>query len=170
MYRLHLVTAFAIIAAGVAGGPSAPAQAAQTCYQSCYADACSGFTNAEKIQRGQCATMCRQKCTAPLPVTIVHPRFIILTIVYAPPGCTTTAAAKCAATSSVDYSDSSANGTKLSTSGSFKVGMSVSVDSKLPVGSSSASTGFTFSTTDTTSETITKTKSWTSRGRETRME
>src|SRR5258706_1434070 len=120
-----------------------PGQVDAKCNQECFKENCSEFTNEEKLLRAECSRKCRAQCTKPPPVKVIHPRYFIMAIVYAPPGCTSTATAKCEATSLVDYAQTSSNGTKLSTKSAFKVGMSVSVNAKLPVGPFNASTGFT---------------------------
>ncbi|HEX5758463.1 MAG TPA: hypothetical protein VF121_04675 [Thermoanaerobaculia bacterium] len=133
-----------------------PGQVDTKCNRECFAENCSQFTNEEKLLRAECSRKCRAQCTKPPPVKVIRPRYFIMAIVYAPPGCTSTATLKCAATSLVDYAQTSSNGTKLSTKSAFKIGMSVSVNAKLPVGPLDASTGFTVSQTDSTSRTISK--------------
>jgi hypothetical protein len=133
-----------------------PGQVDAKCNRECFKENCSEFTNGEKLLRAECSRKCRAQCTKPPPVEVIHPRYFIMAIVYAPPGCTSTATAQCAATSGVDYAQTSSNGTKLSTKSAFKVGMSVSVNAKLPVGPFDASTGFTVSQTDSSSRTISK--------------
>ena len=133
-----------------------PGQVDQKCNRDCFNENCADFTNEEKLLRAECSRKCREQCTKPPPVKVIHPRYFIMAIVYAPPGCTSTATAKCAATSLVDYAQTSSNGTKLSTKSAFKIGMSVSVNAKLPVGPFDASTGFTVSQTDSSSRTISK--------------
>src|SRR5262249_18476859 len=40
----------------------------------------------DKVARGACVQQCTAKCTKRPPV-ILHPRYLIMAIVYAPPGC-----------------------------------------------------------------------------------
>lgn len=133
-----------------------PGQVDAKCNQECFQENCSQFTNAEKLLRAECIRNCRTQCTKAPPVTVLRPRYLIMSILYAPPGCTSTATATCAATSAVEYAQSSSNGTKVSTTSAFKIGMSVTVNANLPVGPFEASAGFTVSESNSTSRTLKK--------------
>jgi hypothetical protein len=131
------------------------------CQQACVKENCSDFTNAEKLLRAECIRNCRTECTKAPPVTFLRPRYLVMSILYAPPGCTSTDTARCAATSSVEYAQSSSNGTKMSTTSAWKTGMSVTVNAKLPAGPFEASAGFTVSQSDSTSRTLSKSETLT---------
>ena len=55
----------------------------------------------------------------------IFPKYQIYALVYAVPGCTSTSNAKCQLTGQVQYGQGSSNGTQVSTSSSFKAGVSV---------------------------------------------
>ncbi len=62
----------------------------------------------------------------------LYPKYYVLALVYAPPGCTDTATLKCSSnTSAVDYQNGSSMGTKLSLDHSFKNDLSVKVEGSL---------------------------------------
>ena len=94
----------------------------------------------------------------------IFPKYYVLGLVYAPPGCTSTAGAQCSGQSSVNYSTGSSMGTKISTSASFNVGVDVSVDTsfgipivgQLTVG---VSGGYSTTSSDSTTQTVTKSQS-----------
>ncbi len=102
-----------------------------------------------------CIAKCDQTRCQPPPPVLIHPRYLILSLLYAPPGCSNTSSAdKCNPQGSVSYGANSSNGTKVSASSSFQSGNTVEVGT--PVASESQ--GFQITTTDSTSETVTKTK------------
>jgi hypothetical protein len=109
---------------------------------------------------GQCVQQCEAKCRPdnPPPVTL-HPKYMVLGIIYAPPGCTASAAMPCNGSSFVDYASGSALGTKVAIKDSFKVGFSATVDSMQELASVGGSAGFTGTQADSDSAAITKTGS-----------
>jgi hypothetical protein len=151
-----------VVLAATAARPATaqPPEVDAKCQLACVKDECSEFTNEEKLLRAECIRNCRKECTKVPPVTVLRPRYLVMSILYAPPGCTSTETARCAATSSVEYGQSSSNGTKVSTSSAFKIGMSVTYDAKLPIGPFEASTGFEVSQSDSTSTTLSKSKTF----------
>lgn len=114
-----------------------------------------------------CMSGCEKKCKAvptptpepaPTPL-VVAPKYVVMALVYAPPGCSSTTTNQCAsATSLVDYSSGSTLGSNVSLKDSFKVGVSYSVDLG-PKSVVSASAGFTGTQTNSSSITINKTGS-----------
>jgi len=134
-----------------------------TCVKNCS----SGTSDCAEIRKenpklyGQCLSQCEAKCRAdntPPPVTL-HPKYMVLGIVYAPPGCTSTAAMACNGSSFVDYAGGSSLGTKVAIKDSFKVGFSATVDSMQQLASVGGSAGFTGTQSDSYSAAITKTGS-----------
>lgn len=113
------------------------------------------------VQRTNCIAECEKPCnkttTATSPPPNVYPKYVILDIVYAPPGCSGTTVDKCAAEGNVSYTNNSSTGTKLSATSSFLAGTKVTVGVK-DVWNASAS--FQATSTDSTSETLTKSKSF----------
>lgn len=112
---------------------------------------------------------CRDKGPANVKLTItpngtnttISPKFQVLTVVYAPPGCTSTTALKCAGTSSVDYGAGSTTGTKVSASQSFKIDDTVTVSAGVAnVDSVSASTGFSWTDSSSSTQTVSKSTSY----------
>jgi hypothetical protein len=138
---------------------------ATVCATQCSKDLClPGDWPGRSIE--QCKGMCESRCIAQFTHhTALFPRYQVLTVVYAPPGCTSAASDKCGTTSTVDYQSGSSTGTKTSLQESFKVGTLVSVGATLPIsyngqpiGKLSGGPSDEFSTTSTDSmfETFTK--------------
>lgn len=133
--------------------PRAQAQNVQQCELQCQPD-CKD-SSIGKAAVSACIAACVQRCQPKTVSGQVHPKYLILAIVYAPPGCTSSSASKCSQ-SKVDYGSSSSIGTKVSTSSSFKSGVDVSVNFDGGGGNSLSLGGsFSVTTTDGTSETIT---------------
>jgi hypothetical protein len=103
--------------------------------------------------RANCIIQCERACQ-PKPPVQISPRYLVLALMYAPPGCTNTAADKCAIQGNVSYGASSSTGTQISASASFQVGEKVSVGSEV----ASETQNFQVTTTNSTSETVTKTQ------------
>jgi hypothetical protein len=89
----------------------------------------------------------------------VFPKYQIYALVYAVPGCTSTSNAKCQLTGQVQYGQGSSNGTQVSTSSSFKAGVSMTAtEGSEATGSASETAGFSTTTSNGQSQTITKQK------------
>lgn len=89
----------------------------------------------------------------------IFPKYQIYALVYAVPGCTSTSNAKCQLTGQVQYGQGSSNGTQVSTSSSFKAGVSVTAtEGTEATGSASETAGFSATTSSSQSQTITKSK------------
>src|SRR5262245_42534087 len=94
---------------------------------------CSELQNENPRLYAQCVSQCEKKCEGPPPpppVTIT-PKYMIMALVYAPPGCTNGNPAQCGTnngSSFVDYNTGSSNGTKISTKDSFQLGVTISYD------------------------------------------
>ena len=143
------------------GGGALCAQVS-TCEKNCISPTsdCQELRHENPKLFGQCVAACKKACqeqTTP-PVTL-HPRYMVLGIIYAPPGCTSSANMQCNGSSSVDYAGGSALGTKVAVKDSFKVGFSITVDGLGALGSAGASAGFAGTQTDSSSVAITKTGS-----------
>ena len=107
-----------------------------------------------------CEAACK-KCVA--TVDTIFPKFYALGLLYAPPGCTSTAALNCSTPSTADYGSGSTMGTKTSISKSFTTAVDFTVsasffgkDSKATTFGGSASTGYSNTSTDSSSATISK--------------
>ncbi len=103
-----------------------------------------------------------QRCSH-IPITggTIIPKYLIAGVVYAPPGCTSTATTKCGVSSSVAYQGESSLGTKISVSKSVKQGVTAraSVDVSLTGISFNASQSEEFSVTNVDSSSVSITKS-----------
>ena len=111
-------------------------------------------------EQGKCITQCEIQCekkNAPPPPITLTPKYLILALIYAPPGCTGKSGAGCGTPSSVDYSSQSSQGTKISTKDSFKEGVTVTASIGSSVLGSNVSAGYTATQTDSDTVTLTKT-------------
>jgi hypothetical protein len=104
-------------------------------------------------QRAACIAKCERACKPGPPVQI-HPRYLVLTLLYAPPGCSGSTTDKCSVQGNVSYGSSASNGTQVSATASFQRGDKVGVGSEV----ASQTQDFQITTTDSTSETVTKTQ------------
>jgi hypothetical protein len=68
-----------------------------------------------------CVALCQKRCEATPPSVVLRPKYLVLAILYAPPGCTPSAEYPCQP-STATYAEASKLGTKVSTSHSFKYG------------------------------------------------
>jgi hypothetical protein len=145
----------------------------QTCQQGCR-DECGPITGpgANKAAVAACVRSCIKKCpsgpsqTPPPPVCpsltgALFPKYYILGLVYAPPGCTSSSSLKCSTQSSVDYQAGSSMGTKVSTENSFSAGVDAKVDASFSVAGmakfgASVSGGYSNASTDSNSQTVSK--------------
>jgi hypothetical protein len=126
---------------------------------------CEGLT-IPKTSVGQCVAQCKQSCVPPpppppAPVTVT-PKYMIMAIAYAPPGCSIGSPTACGTTngsSFVDYSTATSNGTKVTTKDSFQLGLTITYNASfLDVLSGGGSYGFQNTTTDSTAVNVTKTQ------------
>ena len=157
MHRIFVLTLLLIAICGT----SVPAQAqvtgpVQACQATC-TESCSGIGDEKK--HATCLSSCRNDCVnAPPPPLTVQPKYVLMTILYAPPGCTG-GAATCGASSSsdsVDYGVGSSLGTKVSMAHSFKVGFSLTADAGTGTTGVGGGVSFTGSNSDSNSTTVTK--------------
>ena len=140
--------------------------------QACAGETCPAFCGqltVPKTSLGQCVAQCKASCQPqppppPPPVTIT-PKFLVMAVAYAPPGCTSGTSGsplQCgtqSGSSFVDYSSSSANGTKITTKDSFQLGLTISYDGSFLSGlHGGGSYGFQETDSDTTAVTVTKTQ------------
>jgi len=128
-------------------------------------DDCGPIQDVGKQNYARCMNACIARCnkipTCKNATGALFPKYYILGLVYAPPGCTSTATQKCSAQSSVDYQAGSSMGTKVSTDHSFATNVNVTVDTSFGIDDvvkigGSASGGYSNTSTDTKSQTITK--------------
>ena len=136
----------------------------QTCQAKC-PSLCNG-PNLLARQVATCVNTCKQNCETPnpLPITIT-PKYMIVSLVYAPPGCSAGTPTACGTTngsSFVDYNSSSANGTKVTTKDSFQLGLTISYDNSSLVGGIGGGGSYGFSETTSDSSAVNVTKSQTS--------
>lgn len=104
-----------------------------------------------------CIARCVKQCQ-PRPPVLINPKYLVLTLLYAPPGCTGSSVDRCPVQGSVAYGATSSTGTKISTTSSFQESDKVTVGIKDVF---SASAGFQITASDGTSETVTKTQALT---------
>jgi hypothetical protein len=132
------------------------------CNKECRAD-CGPVADVGKQAFDRCMSKCVPACKARCPTRTgaLFPKYYVLGLVYSPPGCTSTANLRCSTQSSVDYAARSSMGTKVSTERSFAANVNASVDTSFTVASvikigGGISGGYGSTSTDTTSQTITK--------------
>jgi hypothetical protein len=140
---------------------------AQSCINKCRQD-CGPIADVGKQVFAACMARCENNCNRPPTCKsgtgAIFPKYYVLGLVYAPPGCTSTSSEKCATQSSVDYKDGSSMGTKVSADSSFASGVSATVNTGFGIGGiatfgASVSGGYANTSTDSSSQTITKGKS-----------
>ncbi|MGH9591047.1 MAG: hypothetical protein ACRD25_11675, partial [Terracidiphilus sp.] len=138
----------------------------------CAQETCPAFCRQLDVPRtsyGACVNQCKKSCMPtpppnPNPITLT-PKYLVLAVAYAPPGCTIGSTSQCATSngsSVVDYGSSSSNGTKITTKDSFQLGLTISYDNSsiLPGIGGGGSYGFQSTTSDSTAVTATKGKSF----------
>jgi hypothetical protein len=153
--------------AGLPDGQSRAYAWAQTCEQECLRECANTTPKLTGKERGDCIQHCRsENCHTCAPrQSQLFPRYYVLGLVYAPPGCTSTGTEACSA-SSVEYQASSTMGTRLSTAKTFKTDVNLKVDLGLKVEHVAdfgvgASGGYTTTSEDSNSQTISKGQSLT---------
>jgi hypothetical protein len=92
---------------------------------------------------------------------VLLPKYIITNLIYAPPGCTSSATLKCNSQSQVQYLSQSSSGTKVAISSSIKTGIGLSVDLGISLPgfgslSDNTQTSLSVTTTDGSSNSVTK--------------
>jgi hypothetical protein len=97
-------------------------------------------------------------CVCPNTATgFIYPKYYVVGLVYAPPGCTSSSASSCSTQSSVDYQAGSSLGTTISTTNSFATDVSNSVNIDIAgLEKFGASFGFTNTSNDAHTQTISK--------------
>ena len=100
-------------------------------------------------------------CGLPCPAStaFVAPKYYVLSLLYSPPGCTTSSTYRCPGTGQVDYGQGASLGTKTVNSSSYDQRYSFSVDTTFNVAmifklGGGVSGGFGTTSTDTDSQTI----------------
>ncbi len=140
------------------------AQCTRQQIQACQ-DSCGPMSDVGKINFVTCMKACQSACVEKPPVCKggtggIFPRYYVLGLVYAPPGCSSTSSLKCSAVSSVDYGALSSMGTKVSAKNSFSANVNVNVDVSFLFPDIaqffSAGGGYETSSSDSASETVTK--------------
>ena len=135
----------------------------------CKSETCPAYCRQLDIPKtsfGQCVQQCVKSCVTPPPPppppVTVTPKYMVMAVAYAPPGCTIGSPSQCGTSngsSFVDYSTSSSNGTKITTKDSFQLGVTITYNASfLDVLSGGGSYGFQNTTTDTSSVNVTKTQ------------
>jgi hypothetical protein len=127
---------------------------------------CAGQFNAEpKADQNWMLNACRKQgqddCAKDYKAAEIFPHLYVLTIIYAPPGCKNTASFKCPVNGSVEYTEASSAGSKVSIQSSLKNGLSMSASVKVPIADGVTLTGgidssYAVTVTDTYSESVTK--------------
>ena len=117
---------------------------------------CYELRNENQQLYGQCVSKCEKKCEATqAPPVAVKVRYLVVGLIYAPPGCTGGASAGCTQ-SFVDYSGGSSLGSKISISDSFKVGEKLSADGSYSGATVGLDQSLSLTQTDSSSFAITK--------------
>jgi hypothetical protein len=129
-YFALVLTATAIAAAQVpVSDPTLAANAVPVCMrerQEALKDLCSPEAGGPK--GGSCLSAARMCQNIQPTGGVTFPKYVIISVIYAPPGCGATATFKCGAQSQVQYLTQSSSGTKISLSSSIKTGVTESVD------------------------------------------
>lgn len=117
-----------------------------------------GVCTTSPLPKGEKECLCKGgTAIAPPVVAQIQPRYVIAALVYAPPGCAgATATTKCQQTGLVDYVAGSSMGTKLGISNSFKAATQVTVSTGSPIEGASLSFGYTYTTGNSSTTTLTK--------------
>lgn len=119
-----------------------------------YCSTPSGFPKGER----QC--LCEALPSTPPPPVVLHPKYVIGALIYAPPGCNSrTPGAACSQPGLVDYSSSSSMGTKVNIAQSFKYGLKATLSTGSPVTGAQASFEWSSTQGDSNSASLTKTES-----------
>jgi len=119
---------------------------------------CANVPNLPKVER-ECE--CAGPAATPTPPVVVHPKFIVAAIVYAPPGCAgPTPNAPCSQPGLVDYTSGSSMGSKVTIADSFKEGFKITAGVGNEItGGSEVSFGWNGTIGDTKSLSLTKSTS-----------
>lgn len=117
-----------------------------------------GVCTTSPLPKGEKECLCKGPAVYPPPVVAaLSPRYVIAALVYAPPGCAgATPSTKCQQTGLVDYVSGSSMGTKLGIANSFKAATQVTVSTGSPIEGAQLSFGYTYTTGDSTTTTLTK--------------
>jgi hypothetical protein len=115
----------------LAGGATALAQCTSQQTAACRTG-CGPGSDVGQRQFDQCLNTCLKRCETKANCKWVtgeiFPKYYILQLVYAPPGCTSTATQKCSGQSSVAYQGSFVMGTSVSIQNSFAPNVTATVD------------------------------------------
>jgi len=144
--------------------------------KACAEETCAAYCQQQTVPKtsvGQCVSECKKSCALPKPppqpppVTVtVTPKYKIMAIAYAPPGCTTGPAGtpvQCGTSngsSFVDYGSSSSNGTKTTTASSFQLGLTITYSASF-LGALNGGGSYGFQNTTSNSSSVDVTKSTT---------
>lgn len=117
-----------------------------------------GICTTSPLPKGEKECLCKGPTVISPPVVVqLQPKYVIAALVYAPPGCAgTTPGTKCQQTGLVDYVSGSSMGTKLAIGNSFKAATQVTVSAGTPTTGAQLSFGYTYTTGDTKTTTLTK--------------
>ena len=140
--------------------------------KACSSETCPDYCAKKNLAPGRvfaCVAHCKNSCLPvtppdPPPVTIT-PKYMIMSVLYAPPGCTAGSPTQCGTnngSSFVDYNTTSANGTKVTNKDSFQLGVTISYDNSSLAGGAidaSGSYGFSRTMSDGTAVNVTKSQS-----------
>ena len=155
----------------------APAISSQTCRGNSYVGCTNAGAACTRVTTGYGTTgICKSpagfpkgerscECTGsatpppPTPVTVT-PKYMIMAIAYAPPGCSIGSPSQCGTSngsSFVDYSTSTANGTKITTKDSFQLGLTISYNATF-LGSLNGGGSYAIQNTTSDSTAVNETK------------
>lgn len=169
----RLLVVAALMACGVALAqvvvdPDLSVAVRQTCIAE-FADEMRESCTANGDGGGPKSRMClstgklRQNCIdQPLGGGTISPKYIVVGLIYSPPGCSSTPGAQCGTNASVAYQSGSTLGTKLSISSSLKTGTTIKSDLGISLPGINIGVGaqdeFSQTKTDTTTTSMTKSR------------
>ena len=162
MVRLRYVIAVCVLLVGVDA-----VWAQEELIAPCMRECSSGFCIPGDFTPGglqQCFRECHNNCEARIRRQVVRPKYFILELIYAPPGCTSSTVFRCPGQSSLTYANGSSTGSTTSVTSSFQSGTSLTIDHSFSIFGinlfeTSATSGFSSTAETTNSLTVSKSES-----------
>jgi len=160
-YAKYLVCAIVALMPFISWGGRAVRAETSTCAEQCtgQSSACWELKNGNKAIYQRCVAQCVKECEAQTPPVVLNPKFLVLGLLYAPPGCTSSANFQCVGSSIADYAEGSSLGTKVSVKDSFKEGIKIGGELDLKIVKFGADVGFDATWSGSSSVAVTKSTS-----------
>jgi len=157
------VTSAAIVALnlGLASAQDCTKNKSAYCNAECCCVQDVGKVRFAKCHEACMKAACPEPCVTKKALGVIFPKYYVLGLVYAPPGCSSMSNWKCAP-SSVDYFANNSSGTRVSVQSSFATNADVKVDTNIPLLGGIVTLGanivggYQNTETDSSSQTITK--------------